>query len=134
MEPSMSWSQAQQPEDLHDQITILVGSAIRLLCGDAGVFIVSNEAFDPQSSTEYTLYNLSESACTLLLSHIRERKQPNSACPFVVDTLPVGAGVARVWRGMRGGDARVALGGAYGRQLPLERCSLFLYDHAGVLG
>ena len=55
----MSWSQTLQTEDLHDQMTILIGSAIRLLCGEAGVFVVSNEAFDPQSSAEYTLYRLS---------------------------------------------------------------------------
>ena len=84
----MSWPQTQQSEDLYDQITILVGSAIRLLSGDAGVFVVSNEAFDPQSNTEYTLYRLTESALMPLLSHIRESKQPNSHCPLVIDTLP----------------------------------------------
>ena len=56
----MSLSQVQQPEDLHDQIVILVGSAIRLLNGEAGVFVVSNEAFDPLSSAEYTAYRLSD--------------------------------------------------------------------------
>lgn len=121
----MSLSQTQQSQDLHDQITILAGSAIRLLAGDAGVFVVSNEAFDPQSGTEYTLYNLDESACVHLLAYIRERKQPNSACPLLVDTLPpalvVQPGTV---------DAAEA-----GQQPPLlERCSLFLYDHAGVLG
>ncbi|MGZ6368654.1 MAG: hypothetical protein ACXWPS_22200, partial [Ktedonobacteraceae bacterium] len=58
----MSWPQTQQSEDLYDQITILIGSAIRLLSGDAGVFVVANNAFDPQSNTAYTLYRLSEPA------------------------------------------------------------------------
>src|SRR5215467_5898897 len=84
----MSWSQTRQSEDLYDQITILVGSAIRLLCGEAGVFVVSNEAFDPQSNTEYTLYRLSEPAAKLLLSYIHQGKQPGSICPLVTDTLP----------------------------------------------
>ncbi len=122
----MSLSQTQQSQDLYDQITILIGSAIRLLAGDAGVFVVSNEAFDPQSSTEYTLYNLDESACVHLLAYVREYKQPNSACPLLVDTLPS----ALI---MQLGIADEAL--EAGRELPVyERCSLFLYDHAGILG
>ena len=122
----MSLSQTQQSQDLHDQITILTGSAIRLLAGDAGVFVVSNEAFDPQSSTEYTLYNLTESACVHLLAYIRERKQPTSGCPLVVDTLSA----ALVMQLGIADDAVEA-----DEQPPeYERCSLFLYDHAGVLG
>jgi hypothetical protein len=73
----MSWPQTQQSEDLYDQITILVGSAIRLLSGDAGVFVVSNNAFDPQSNTEYTLYSLNESVLIPLLCYIRESKKPD---------------------------------------------------------
>src|SRR5215471_7232567 len=84
----MSWPQTQQSEDLYDQITILVGSAIRLLSGDAGVFVVSNKAFDPQSNAEYTLYRLNESALKPLLSYISESKQPDTNCPLVVDILP----------------------------------------------
>jgi PAS domain S-box-containing protein len=131
----MSWSQTQQSEDLYDQITILVGSAIRLLCGDAGVFVVSNEAFDPQSNTEYALYRLSESASMLLLSHIRNCKQPNSLTPLVRDTLPLlmvkqlgacdeDAEDAELW-----GDAKETK-----EQPVLERCSLFINDQAGPLG
>src|ERR1700680_343685 len=78
VEPVMSWSQTLQTEDLHDQLTILIGSAIRLLCGEAGVFVVSNEAFDPQSSEEYTLYRLEESALPALLAHAQESPQPAS--------------------------------------------------------
>src|SRR5713226_6884988 len=69
----MSWSQTLQTGELHDQITILIGSAICLLCGEAGVFVVSNEAFDPQSSSEYTLYRLSAGELPLLLTHIQQR-------------------------------------------------------------
>src|SRR5207302_7570791 len=84
----MSWPQTQQSEDLYDQITILIGSAIRLLSGDAGVFIVSNNAFDPQSNTEYTLYRLDESALKPLLSFIGESRRPDSQCPLRVSPLP----------------------------------------------
>ncbi len=122
----MSLSQIQQSQDLHDQMTILIGSAVRLLNGVAGVFVVSNEAFDPQSSTEYTLYNLDEAACVDLLAYVRERKQPNSACPLLVDTLPPALT-------LQFGIADESL--EAGREPPAyERCSLFLYDHAGVLG
>ena len=84
----MSWSQAQQYEDLHDQIIILVGSAIRLLCGEAGVFVISNEAFDPLSSAQYRVYRLSDAGCADLLIYIQERRPPDSAHPFVVDAVP----------------------------------------------
>src|SRR5215471_3535294 len=84
----MSWSQTQQSVDLYDQITILVGSAIRLLSGGAGVFVVSKEAFDPQSNTEYTLYRLSKSASMLLLSYVCEGEQPDSRCLMVKNILP----------------------------------------------
>lgn len=83
----MSWSQTPQSEDLHDQMTILVGSAIRLLGGEAGVFVVSNEAFDPQSHSEYTLYRLSEATLSLLQTHMQERARPTMRHPFVIDKL-----------------------------------------------
>ncbi len=116
----MSWSQVQQAEDVYDQMTVLVGSAVRLLCGESGVFVVSNEAFDPQSSIEYTRYRLSESALSSLLAHAEEGRQPNSLEPLVVKLI----------------SPEVA------RQLSIEeemihaveRCSLFLYDTAGSLG
>src|SRR5712691_9168407 len=84
----MSWSQTLQTGELHDQITILIGSAICLLCGEAGVFVVSNEAFDPQSSSEYTLYRLSTSQLPLLLASVQEGVQPNSRHLLVIETLP----------------------------------------------
>lgn len=124
----MSLSQAQQFEDLHDQTTILVGSAIRLLCGEAGVFIVSREAFDPQSNAEYTLYRLSESALPPLLASIQEGIQPTSACPLVVSAGPP---TSVVQLGLVPYD-----NGETSEREPqaLERCSLYLQDHAGVLG
>src|SRR6266705_1546955 len=128
----MSWPQTQQSGDLYDQITILIGSAIRLLSGDAGVFVVSNNVFDPQSNTEYTLYHLNESALTPLLLYIRESKQPDSRCPLVVDTLPSDLMQQLV---VCDEDAELP-GEAKGtREQPaLERCSLLISDHAGFLG
>jgi PAS domain S-box-containing protein len=128
----MSWPQTQQSEDLYDQITILVGSAIRLLSGDAGVFVVSNEAFDPQSNTEYTLYRLTESALMPLLSYIRERKQPDSHCPLVFDTLPPTL-VKRLGICDEGVELFRDVKGAK-EQPVLERCSLLVSDQAGSLG
>src|SRR5437016_12354219 len=83
----MSWSHTLPTGDLHDQMTILIGSAIRLLCGEAGVFVVSNEAFDPQSSSEYTLYRLGTSQLPLLLASVQEGVQPNSGRLLVIEAL-----------------------------------------------
>ena len=128
----MSWPQTQQSEDLYDQITILIGSAIRLLSGDVGVFVVSNNAFDPQSNTEYTLYHINESALTPLLLYIRESKQPDSRCPLVVDTLPP---VLVKQLGVCDEDATLPGDAKGAREQPvLERCSLLVSDHAGLLG
>jgi hypothetical protein len=83
----MSWSQTSQAGDLYDQMTILSGSAIRLLGGEAGSFVVSNEAFDPQSSSEYTLYRLDTSLLPSLLAGFQEGTQPNAGQPLVVEPL-----------------------------------------------
>src|SRR5947209_14882617 len=83
----MPWSPNQLSEDLQNQMTILVGSAVRLLGGEFGVFVVSNEAFDPQSSEEYTVYRLHEALLPLLLGHAQEGLQPNSIHPLVVATV-----------------------------------------------
>ena len=118
----MSWSQTLQTGNLHDQMTILTGSAIRLLLGEAGVFVVSNEAFDPQSSPEYILYRLSPSLLPVLLESIQHNgRQPNSSCilvrkvlsPMLVDDLSDNEEV---------------------RLQDAERCSLLVHDNAGVLG
>jgi PAS domain-containing protein len=119
----MSWSQTPQSQDfkdLHDQMTILVGSAIRLLGGEAGVFIVSNEAFDPQSHAEYTQYGLNEEALPLLFTHIQESMQPNSRHPLVIEalepTLALQIGI----------EDTLAQG--------MKRYSFALYDLAGSVG
>ncbi len=121
----MSLSQVQQSEDLYDQIAILVGSAIRLLCGEAGVFVVANEAFDPLSSAEYTTYGLSDAGCGRLLAFVQQREPPDMAHPLVVDTLPqeliAELGMLDVYTEERSLEV-------------LERCSMLVYDHAGTLG
>src|SRR5712692_8400752 len=121
----MSLSQVQQPEDLYDQIVILVGSAIRLLNGEAGVFVVSNEAFDPLSSAEYTVYRLSDSGCARLLAFAQGRAQPRMTHPLIVDEIPQEL-VAHL--GML--DVHVEESSL----VTLQRCSLMVYDHAGILG
>lgn len=124
----MSWSQVQQTEDLYDHITILIGSAIRLLCGEAGVFVVSNEAFDPQSSAEYTSYRLSKGALSLLLASAQEGIQPNLSRPFVVNAVaPILVTQLLLDQEGREGAEEKAI-------CELDRCSLFLYDHAGIIG
>lgn len=121
----VSLSQIRQFEDLHDQMIILVGSAIRLLCGEAGVFVVSNEAFDPQSSAEYTLYRLDESALPALLANAQEGLQPGSARPLVVSTVSPTLAVLLELQDDEGSKEEWR---------DFERCSLFLQDHKGVLG
>ena len=118
----MSWSQPQQNEDSSDQMAVLVGSAIRLLRGESGVFVVSNEAFDPQSSTEYTLYRMDKAALPLLLSYAQEGMQPNSLHPLVVESLAP--------------DLAQQLGIAHHiiERQGVEYCSLALYDEMGPLG
>src|SRR6185312_10331672 len=121
-EPSMSWSQIQRSEDAHDQMTILIGSTIRLLGGECGVFVVSNEAFDPQSSSEYTLYRLDTSALSLLLSYIQEGIQPTFHQPLIVETITPSLAV------QLGYDEEVA------RLQGIERCVLAIDDLSGSLG
>jgi PAS domain S-box-containing protein len=116
----MSWSRTQQSEDLRDQMTILVGSAVRLLRGESGVFVVSNEAFDPQSHSEYTRYQLSEAVLPLLLSSVQASVQPSSLHPLVTERI--GPDLA----------ARLGVGEAIGQDV--ERCSLLLFDLMGPLG
>ncbi len=118
----MSWSQPQQVEDSSDQMTILVGSAIQLLRGESGVFVVSNEAFDPQSSAEYTLYHMDKAALPALLSYAQESMQPNTLHPFVVESLaPEPARQLGVLEEVI-------------EQYGIEYCALALYDGTGPLG
>ena len=118
----MSWSQSQQAENMHDQVTILVGSAIRLLRGECGVFVVSNEAFDPQSSSEYMLYRLNEVALPLLLAQARKGPQPNLRNVLVVERISPDLAFEL------GIDAEMMA------QQDIERCSLLLFDLSGPLG
>ena len=123
----MSWSQAQQPEDLHDQIIILVGSAIRLLCGEAGVFVVSPSAFDPLSSTPYVVYRLSEPGYMLLLKYAQAGRQPDGAHSLVIETLPAAPQLSIAE------DLGLSEELNEGQET-LECCSLLIHDHAGILG
>lgn len=118
----MSWFQGQQGGDALDQLTILVGSAIRLLHGDSGVFVVSNEAFDPQSSSEYTLYRLNERMLPVLLSCAQGGTQPNSRQPLVAEVITPELAMRL---GVEAGEAE---------QQEIERCSLMLNDAAGPIG
>ncbi len=121
----MFLSQVQQPEDLHDQIVILVGSAIRLLNGEAGVFVVANEAFDPLSSAEYTTYRLSDAGCRFMLSLAQRGVQPDRTYPLVVDAITHGQGDIPDMLDMDAEEQPVGT---------LQRCAMLVYDHAGVLG
>src|SRR5438477_3019496 len=119
----MSWSHTLPTGDLHDQMTILIGSAIRLLCGEVGVFVVSNEAFDPQSSSEYTLYRLNLSQLSSFLASCQEGVQPNTMRLLVSQALSSKSASSL---GLGDDDT--------GRQHCLERCSLLVHDQAGALG
>jgi len=115
----MAWSPFSQAEDVYDQVVVLVGSAVRLLRGEYGVFVVSNEAFDPQSSREYTAYRLDEAATESLVTLALEGTQPSTRYPLVVESLS--------------NDALQQLG-VEDLQSSAERCSLFLSDTHGPLG
>ncbi len=119
----MSWSQVQQSKDLYDQITLLVGSAIRLLCGEAGIFVVAKEAFDPLSHAEETFYRLSDADYRLIQTV--GNGQPDIASPLVIRPLPLDMA------------ARLSIANEIPEEqhtCPLEYCSLMVYDHAGVIG
>lgn len=122
----MSWSQIRSAGDLSDQMTLLIGSAVRLLCGEAGVFVVSNEAFDPQSSEEYTVYRLNEAMLPTFFASIVGGVQPNSARLLVAETLsPFVAAQLLPYDGEVNGR---------GERREIERCSLFVHDAAGMPG
>ncbi|MBV9020630.1 MAG: PAS domain S-box protein [Ktedonobacteraceae bacterium] len=118
----MSWSHVERLENLHDQLTILLGGAIRLLCGEAGVFVVSKEAFDPQSSAEYTLYQIDEERLERFLAWAQRGRQPNSVEPLVCRSMPHDLVTQP---GLMEGETE---------QQEIELCSLFLHDPTGPLG
>jgi len=103
-------------------VTILIGSAVQLLCGLAGVFVVSNEAFDPQSSAEYILYHISEPALPSLLAYVQEGMQPNSLRPLVFEALA--PDLAR----------QLGIAEEVVEQQGIECGSLAVYDQLGLLG
>ncbi|HEX4207125.1 MAG TPA: ATP-binding protein [Ktedonobacteraceae bacterium] len=123
----MSWSQIQQSEDVHEQMAMLVGSAIRLFGGEAGAFVLANEAFDPRSSAEaeITPYRLSDVALALFLEQAEAAIGSTGAAgshaqqPLAIEWL----------------TPEVAAHLGY-EQTPgaLQRCSLAVYDAAGTLG
>lgn len=125
----MSWSQIQHTEDLYDQITVLVGSTVRLIGGLAGIFVLANAAFDPQSSSEYTLYQLNDEEATLLLSNIREHVQPGPARPFVVESIPSALAAQLNLSRLLSVEQETME-----TQPDLERCSILVSDPSGVLG
>lgn len=118
----MSWSQVKRVEDMHDQMTILIGSAIRFLRGECGVFVVANEAFDPQSSPEYILYQLHEEALPALLAIVQDGVQPGPKNLLVRKSI---------------GPELALQSGVEQEKVSherIERCSLALYDYGGHLG
>ena len=99
---------------------------MRLLCGEAGVFVVSNEAFDPQSSEEYTVYRLNEATLPTFFASIVGGVQPNSVRLLVAETLPPSVAAQLLPY-----DDEV---NGHGERGEIERSSLFVYDAAGMLG
>ncbi len=134
----MSLSLVLQSENLYTQMTILIGSAIRLLHGEWGVFVVSNEAFDPQSSTEYIPYRLDEATLPLFVAQMQLGLQPNFQQPLLVEPVP-SAQLTHLHLGLELEGTNV-----YGKHeeqdeqaskvQTYERCALYIYDQAGPLG
>src|SRR5579872_4948304 len=120
-------SQTMHIGDARDQITMLVGSAIRLLYGEAGVFVVSNAAFDPQSHSEYITYQLPTSAAQALLLSMQQEPQPERDHPLLISSLP-----ARLQQYL--GEAARGREPGYVHTAANVCCSLFVYDQAGALG
>jgi PAS domain S-box-containing protein len=103
-------------------MTTLIGSAIELFGGEAGVFVVSNEAFDPQSNSEYILYRIDETVALPLLAHVQDGMQPNSAHPLLFEALAPDL-IPQL---------HIARDGA--EQQGIEYGSLAVYDREGPLG
>ncbi|WP_201370428.1 sensor histidine kinase [Ktedonobacter robiniae] len=144
----MSWSQSHQSEDLHDQITLLIGSAIQLLGSDAGVFVISNEAFDPQRNVEYIAYHLRPEVLPDLLQRVQEGLQPTSRHPMVIEILePAWARRVYAEEQVESNGTHDASGEPHESEATpspgpekdaswheLEVCSLAVFDAAGPLG
>ncbi|GHO44104.1 sensor histidine kinase [Ktedonospora formicarum] len=118
----MSRSQTYQSEDMHDQLTILVGSAIQLLGSDAGVLVIATEAFDPQSNNDYVVYRLGQEGLAKLLQRGQEGLQPTSRHPLVIEIIePEWA--SQILPQVDNAPTR-----------ELECCSLAIFDTAGPVG
>ncbi|MDQ6659340.1 MAG: ATP-binding protein, partial [Chloroflexota bacterium] len=109
----------------------LIGSAIRLLCGETGVFVLFHEGFDLQSDTEYIPipYHLDGAACSSFLASLQGRVQPTADHLLVVDMFP--SDVAKQ-PGLENSYERT--GDTDELAQVLERCSLFLHDGEGNVG
>jgi PAS domain S-box-containing protein len=118
----MFWPQSPQSADAHDQMTTLIGSAIQMFRGEAGIFVVSNEAFDPQSSREYILYRIDEALVFPLLAHVQDGMQPNSAHPLLFEALAPDI------------ISRLNIAPEVAQQQGIEYGSLAVYDREGPLG
>lgn len=126
----MSLTQSRQSEAIFHQMTILVGSAIRLLGGEYGVFVVSNEAFDPQSSPEYVPYRIDSVLLPTFLEQIQRGRQPSFQQPLALE--PVSATLLTAL-GLENGESAEDVSEEPTTR-PFERCSLSLYDQQGALG
>ena len=118
----MFWPQSPQSEDARDQMTTLIGSAIQMFHGEAGMFVVSNAAFDPQSSSEYILYRIDEALVFPLLAHVQDGMQPNSAHPLLFEALAPAI------------ISRLNIASEVAEQQGIEYGSLAVYDREGPLG
>jgi PAS domain S-box-containing protein len=118
----MFWPQSPQSEDARDQMTTLIGSAIQMFRGEAGIFVVSNEAFDPQSGSEYILYRIDEAIVFPLLAHVQDGMQPNSAHPLLFEALAPDI------------ISRLNIASEVAEQQGIEYGSLAVYDREGPLG
>jgi PAS domain S-box-containing protein len=130
----MSESPVQQSQDVEQQLTILVGSGVRLLCGECGVFVVSNEAFDPQSSAEYVPYHVDAAMLPDFLEQVQRSPQPGFQQLLVREPV-VPALVTRLGLDEEKEETQAVQEAQQAQEVPsYERCSLYLYDQYGPLG
>ncbi len=120
----MSWSRVQQLVDSADQLALLIGSAVRLLGGEAGIFIVSNEVFDPQSMLEYTEYIPIAINQSLFLDLAQRMPRPDSQHLMVRERLDQ--------------DLVSRLGLCYDemdvQNTVFDLCAAFIADPVGIVG
>ncbi len=115
-------SQSRFGSKASERLSSLIGSAIELLGGDAGVFVLSNEAFDPQSNSEYVLYRIQKEVLPSLLACVQESLVPNSLHPLVLESLAPDLA------------CRLGIMPEVVERQGVECGSLAVYDHQGPLG